>query len=224
MFGLQILAVVFRLGQGDLQVAVADAEIVDKGLELVAVFHSDLVKQLVQTAHVGGLGTHQAAGRSVFCKNVGKGVVEMQGLGDGNGKVHHLLYPHGDEGKHHHDGTDQQGEHHGDGHVACGTGQACGHGQEDGGDVLGFAGDGTEAHQGEGAHHRHAGAYVAVDHHDHGGDDHGQQDQTHQKALGGVGAEGGRKGCESPADERYRQGNEVGVHHGICVQNGIKGE
>ena len=87
-----------------------------------------------------------------------------------------------------------------------------------------LAGDGTEAHQGEGAHDGYAGAYVAVDHHDHGGDDHGQQDQAHQKAFSGVGAEGGRKGCESPADERYRQGNEVGVHHGICVQNGIKGE
>ena len=57
---LQLFISFHDLGQRDFKIAVAAAQLINKGLGLCGILHLHPVEQFVQAAHVGGLGTHEA--------------------------------------------------------------------------------------------------------------------------------------------------------------------
>ena len=70
-------------------------------------------------------------------------------------------------------------------------------------DFPGGAGSGTEPHQAEGAGYRHAGAHIAVDHHNDHADHSRQQGQSDHKAAGIA----GMVLVEGSQDQADAQGN-----------------
>ena len=95
-------------------------------------------------------------------------------------------------------------------HIAHTCGKADGHGQEDGPDLTGRAGNGAEPHQTEGSRHRHTGADVAVDQQDHHLHHRRQDGQRHRKASAAPLAVHTHQRRQQAQNQRSRRTNEEG--------------
>ena len=176
----------------DFQVSVAAAQLVNEFLFQFGVPEGELVGQAQQAAHVGSLHLRELAAVGVALEQVVKdtGIVQIFGNGDVQGLVTGRFLAGAEVYQVVEDADTAQ--HNGDdkavADVSHAHDQPCSHGQENGANLFGGAGYRAEAHQVEGARHRHSRADVAVNHHDDDAYHGGEQSQGGHEAFGVPGA------------------------------------
>lgn len=190
---------------GDLQVAVFGAQLVDKGLFLRAVLHPDFEGEAEHAAHAGGLGAHLFDFGQIARKNLVKGAAVFQRLGDRDAQQLILLALGVLEERRPAQQQNQQRQaeqdQHAIGEIAHAEGDAGAHAQQDRGDLVGGARRAAEADQPEGAAHGDARADVAVDEGDDRRHDKGDQGGDQEKALGRADAEAHDPGENNAAEQ-----------------------
>lgn len=208
----------------DVQVAVAAAQSIEKGLGHLRVTQRDAVLQLVERAHVGGLDALERVRGGVGVKQIVKQSVVVEVFRDGDlqqtliGAPRTEVQPRQQQ-EHRRDDDEKHRRERDIAHAGRKTER---HGEEDYADLPRRAGHGAKAHEAERPGNGDARADVAVDEQDDDLHDRGQHRDRDGKALTALRAVHTEESRGDAEHERHRRADEESREHKPGCKDGIK--
>lgn len=207
---------------GDFKIAVALTELVDKLFFFPRITQGDLVSELKQTAHVGGLNTNELMAGSVSAENIIENLIIVETFGNDNFEVAlcGTRFAEIDACKRN---VNQKNEHGKDDrncnitHTCC---KADSHCEEDACYFTRGSGGGTEADKAESTCNSNACAELSVNKGDNRLNYHRQKHKGDRKAFGGTISVSAANGDENAQCKRNKQANNKPA----CGQGACGGE
>ena len=197
------------MSTGDFQVPVPAAKLVQKAFFLLRILQPDMVIQVEQAAHIGGLHGTQGVLYGILLKKVVEKVAVVHILRDRDLQTSvPVSLAAGHDAAEEADAADHSRSQDRQTDAAHSAGQAHRHGQENDGDILRRARRGAKADETEGAHHRYAGAHGAVDQHNDHLDQEGKKDQRAEQAVAAVVRLSADKGDDGAQNQGNRRGGQ----------------
>lgn len=211
---LQLIGLCLLSGHTDFKIAVSASEQVDEFLFVCGVLHGQVIGQLIQAAHVGGLDGYRLTMGGVLGEEIVKGIGVVQILGDCDMKG--LVSPSQSEeaapqnAEQCHSAPQNHGKQQRIGEISHATDETCTHSEKNHADFLCRSGSGAESHKAKGSGNRHTGSHIPVDHHNDHGNDSGQSGKGHEKAEGTAIFNSEAQGEEHADDQRRPNAEQEG--------------